>query len=410
MNDQVCTATPETPAMPLPRPCRMTARKRAGGPPVAGAVAPGNDVFALLLACLAGSAGDHARAVGNDSSMVSPPVETCKALSGVPAPEARGAQVSCTGSLPVEVVPTLDPGATIPDAAASLPVLPDPGVRAGAGDPDGAVRLGGGDMPAVRAPATALRSEAAAPSEAARRAGTAEKRPAHGARVQLQGLARPGSRNETGHGPGDQGQTSGGVAPPARGSAAIAMPGRVPEEAQEALRSAFPGLPPGMSPATGPQGRGEGAKGLMGSGEAAARVARAMRAAETARALGPPEIRMVMEPENLGNVHLRLTSAPRGLVASFRVHSEAALGVLRQGIGNLTQELARAGVPVGHMSVAMSLGWTGRDTGRNSGWNERGPAQPGVGTGPGMQGGVAAPAAGVAAACSSPATLLDMIA
>jgi len=125
---------------------------------------------------------------------------------------------------------------------------------------------------------------------------------------------------------------------------------------------------PGAPPRAAVHDDGESANGPRGSGEVAVRVARAL---ESARASGPPEIRMVLEPERLGSVWLRLAAAPRGLVASFRVSTDGALGAFRHSIGGLRQGLARSGVPVEHMSVGLSLAWTGGETGRNPAWNGR---------------------------------------
>lgn len=356
MNDQVCQVTSETPATesPLSRPRRGPAQCGAGGPPVAGTGVPRAGLFALMLACLSADVG----------AMTPGPSRDPGGAPGNPvgAPGNPGGAAGNDGgqvALPVQVCPVLSskPALGAQDTKAS-DAVPGPPVRAG-----------------------------------------------------LPGLVLSGSRDTAEHGPGYPGSASSGAepAPPARGKAAAVVPGRLPDLPQEALPGALPGLPTEMPLGTPFQGRGEDTRGLQGGGEAAARIARVVKAVEMARASGPPEIRMVMEPESLGNVWLRLASAPRGLVASFRVHTEAALGVFRQGIGNLTQELARAGMPVGHMSVAMSLSWTGGDAGRSSGWNERSRAQPGTVPAVGTPGDDPAPA-GTVTAHPGRATLLDTIA
>ncbi|MDP2858210.1 MAG: flagellar hook-length control protein FliK [Bacillota bacterium] len=129
-----------------------------------------------------------------------------------------------------------------------------------------------------------------------------------------------------------------------------------------AAQSAAQALPPTSSPETVLAPR-EGHGGPATSGTAAARAA---RMSEPGNASSHPEIRMVLEPENLGSVWLRLVSAPKGLVASFRVNTQGALGALRQGFGGLTQDLARTGVAVEHMSVGLSLSWAGGQTGQDS--------------------------------------------
>jgi flagellar hook-length control protein FliK len=68
---------------------------------------------------------------------------------------------------------------------------------------------------------------------------------------------------------------------------------------------------------------------------------------------------MLLEPSNLGSVWLRLVSAPKGLVASFRVSTQSALAAFRQGMGGLAQDLQRAGVAVDHLAVGLSLSWSG---------------------------------------------------
>ena len=123
----------------------------------------------------------------------------------------------------------------------------------------------------------------------------------------------------------------------------------------QAAEQALPPTPSSETVLAPSEGRG-------GPATSRAAAARAVRMSEPGSASGHPEIRMVLEPERLGSVWLRLVSAPKGLVASFRVSTQGALGAFRQGFGGLTHDLARAGVAVEHMSVGLSLSSAGGQT------------------------------------------------
>lgn len=73
--------------------------------------------------------------------------------------------------------------------------------------------------------------------------------------------------------------------------------------------------------------------------------------------LSAAEMRIRLEPKELGEVWLKVTSRPEGVSASFRVATTEAKQAIQGGLIDLRHELQNRGVHVGQISVQMGLDW-----------------------------------------------------
>jgi hypothetical protein len=69
------------------------------------------------------------------------------------------------------------------------------------------------------------------------------------------------------------------------------------------------------------------------------------------------EVRIHLEPRELGDVWLRVSSRQGELSADFRVSTEVARSVIQERLGELRQGLMDAGMKVSHLSIGMGLSW-----------------------------------------------------